>query len=69
MTTTQTTHNLYRAACITDKVWMTAIIAAFPRLRAGDVRYTPQAQGEPGSALRAAYDSWVAANKAWRDSL
>lgn len=42
-----------------------AIRAAFPRRRAGDVRYTTDAHGEPGTPLRAAYDAYVEARDRW----
>jgi hypothetical protein len=38
--------------------WMAQIKAAFPGKRAGDVRYQKEGEGEPGTALRAAYDAW-----------
>ena len=46
-----------------DEAWMRAIKAAFPRRRAGDVRYTPAAEGTPGSTLRKVYDARMAATK------
>lgn len=42
-----------------ENEWMALIRAAFPRKRAGDVRYTDEGKGEPGTALRAAYDAFV----------
>lgn len=60
----KTEHELYRAAVAADAAWSAAIKAAFPRERAGDVRYTAKAHGEPGSPLRAAYDARTAACKA-----
>lgn len=44
-----------------DDEWMEAIRAAFPGKRAGDVRYTDAANGEPGSELRRRYDAYVEA--------
>lgn len=67
--TTTTIHDLYRAACAADDAWMEAIRTAFPSLRAGDVRYTRQAHGEPDTDLRAAYDRYMSASLAWRESL
>lgn len=56
---------LYREACAADAAWMAEIKKAFPRLRAGDVRYTCKAHGEEGTALRAAYDNFRLALDAW----
>lgn len=47
-----------------DEAWMKEI-AKLPG-RPGDVRYTKAARGEPGTALRAAHDEFVAAGDAWR---
>ncbi|WP_298623872.1 hypothetical protein, partial [uncultured Zoogloea sp.] len=59
----------YDDALDTDARWMTEIKRAFPRERAGDVRYTERAHGEPGTALRRAYDAYVAARDALMDVL
>ena len=47
----------------TDDVWSAELQRLFGK-RAGDVRYTPHGKGEPGSALRVAYDAREAARKA-----
>jgi hypothetical protein len=54
----------YEIAIATDQAWMTEIRKAFPYQRAGDVRYTDKANGEPGTPLRAAYEAYVAARDA-----
>ena len=41
-----------------ENEWMKQIKAAFPRQRAGDVRYSKEAEGEPGTELRAAYEAF-----------
>lgn len=56
---------LYDNAIETDARWMVEIKRAFPTKRAGDVRYTVLAHGEPGSRLRAAYDAYVEARAMW----
>lgn len=54
----------YTAAVDADAAWMRAISAAFPTKRAGNVRYTEEGRGAPGTALREAYDAYVAATRA-----
>ena len=56
----------YDDALDADARWMTEIKRAFPSQRAGDVRYTALAHGEPGTALRRAYDDFKAAQEAWK---
>jgi hypothetical protein len=51
----------YELALATDVIWMGEIKRAFPRERAGDVRYTERAHGAAGSSLRAAYERYAAA--------
>lgn len=41
-----------------ESEWMAQIKAAFPHKRAGNVRYQKEGEGEPGTALRAAYEAW-----------
>ena len=55
----------YDDALDADARWMTEIKRAFPSQRAGDVRYTALAHGEPGTALRKACDEYKAAREAW----
>ena len=50
-----------RAAARADNLWQDELTKQFGN-RAGDVRYTTEAQGEEGSALRLLYDDWRAAN-------
>lgn len=46
-----------------DDLWMNEIQLAFPRERAGDVRYTRKAKGEPGSHLETAYKRVATASR------
>lgn len=65
-----TIHELYAAFGASDDAWMTELRRAFPGLKHyGDLRYTKAAEGEPGTALRAAYDAFRAAGHAWREAL
>jgi hypothetical protein len=52
------------AAQATDDAWSMELQRLFGK-RAGDVRYTPQGKGGPGTALRAAYEAREAARKAY----
>jgi hypothetical protein len=54
----------HKAALATDNAWSAELCKAFGK-RAGDVRYTVEGQGRPGSALRAAYEARKAAQIAW----
>jgi hypothetical protein len=58
--------DLYHAAVLADQVWHNAIVQAFPREWPGNVRYTKRGEGEPGTPLRAAFESWKLARDAWR---
>lgn len=59
--------DIWNAWVAADKAWLKAIEEAYPDQRAGDLRYTAIGEGKPGTALRAAYDAFHAAGKAWRD--
>ena len=48
-----------------DEVWMKEIKSTL-KGRPGDVRYTKAAEGEPGTALNAAYREFVEAREDWR---
>lgn len=50
-----------------DLAWDAEIRAAFPRGRSGDIRYTDQGKGAPGSLLRFAYDRRCAAASAYAE--
>ena len=52
-----------------DHRWMDEIKRAFPRQWAGDVRYTDDAHGEPGTPLRAAYDEYLRTRGVWESFL
>jgi hypothetical protein len=60
---------LYTTALETEREWMRAIAREFPGKRPGDVRYTAQGKGTPGSTLREAHDAHYVANKLWLDYL
>jgi len=49
---------------VADDAWSLELQKAFGK-RAGDVRYTPRGKGEPGTALRTAYDAREAARIAY----
>ena len=46
----KTENELYYAAVAADDAWSVAICNAFPRERAGDVRYMAKGKGDPGYA-------------------
>ncbi len=52
-----------------ENEWMQQIKAAFPRKRAGDVRYHKEAEGEPGTELRAAYEAFRRLGDEYRQSI
>jgi len=52
----------------TDDAWSAELQRQFGK-RAGDVRYTPQGRGEPGSELRRLHDAREAARKAYGDAI
>lgn len=51
-----------------ESEWMAQIKAAFPHRRAGNVRYQPEGEGEPGTALRAAYEAWKRVQDEYRNA-
>ena len=56
------------AAQVTDDAWSAELRRLFGK-RAGDVRYTPQGNGDAGSDLRRLYDAREAARKAYDDAI
>jgi hypothetical protein len=58
-------HELYYAAVHADHAWGVELRRIFGK-NAGDVRYTIQGEGTPGSTLRALYDARCVAEAAWR---
>ncbi len=61
-----TIHELYEAWVAADQAWSAAIELAFPKEWPGDVRYIQKGKGEPGTLLRAAYETRQAAEEAFR---
>jgi hypothetical protein len=55
---------LHRKALETDQAWSIELQRLFGK-RAGDVRYTKQGKGEPGTALHAIWQAREAADIAW----
>lgn len=51
-------------ALTADDAWSAELSRAF-KGAAGDIRYTKQGEGEPGTDLRRAYDAFKAARDAW----
>ena len=60
-----TVAQLFRRFDAADAAWMDAIRRSL-RGRAGDVRYTKAAHGEPGTPLRAAYEEFERTGDEWR---
>jgi hypothetical protein len=58
-------HSLYRAALLADAAWSEELYRLFGN-RAGDVRYTKQGAGAPGSKLRRLCNAKLAADRALR---
>jgi len=58
--------SVYRAAVQADEAWSAELHRLFGK-RAGDVRYTRQSEGEPGSELRRLYEDKLAADIALLD--
>jgi hypothetical protein len=52
----------------TDDAWSAELQRLFGK-RAGDVRYTKQGKGEPGTELRRLYDAREAARRAYGDAI
>lgn len=56
----------YYTALAADEAWSKELRRLFGK-RAGDVRYTKQGEGAPGSELRRLHDAKLAADRAlWR---
>ena len=56
---------LLSASSAADKAWMSEIAFIFGKPNAGLARFQGRAQGEPGTRLRALYDTYVAARDAY----
>ena len=50
-----------------EKAWIVQLVATFGK-DAYDMHYTSHAKGEPGTALRAAWDARKAASDAWTNA-
>lgn len=57
-------HDLYLKCLEAEAAWMREIEASLPG-RPGDVRYTPAAKGEPGTALAAAHERFMQIHAEW----
>lgn len=62
------TAELFKEWLAIDAAWSGELHRAFGK-RAGDVRYTKEGEGLPGTKLNDAYLAFVVAGKAWRDSV
>ena len=60
---------LHSAWVAADLAWQAQIETTFPRGDAGTLRYTNAGKGEPGTALRAAYDEFVKAGSAYHEAV
>ena len=56
---------LLQASTAADKAWMVEVAAVFGDRYAGMARFQDQANGQPGTRLRALYDAYVAARDAY----
>jgi hypothetical protein len=54
----------HREALATDNAWQAELVKAFGK-HAGDMRYQSPGKGDPGTALRAAYEARMAAQARW----
>lgn len=54
-------HLAYQSAVAADDAWSTELRRLFGG-RAGDIRYTKQGRGEPGTELRRLHDAKLAAD-------
>ena len=57
----------WQAFIAADDAWQVQLFATFGP-NAEDMRYTSHAKGEPGTALRAAWDARKAASDAWTNA-
>lgn len=57
----------YTAFSKADDAWQMELVATFGK-EAGDARFEPRGEGQPGTKLRAAYEARDAARKAWEVS-
>jgi hypothetical protein len=54
----------HKRALQTDNVWSAALAEMFGN-RAGDVRYTKEGEGKPGTVLRNLYEMRMLAQEMW----
>ena len=60
--------DLWQAFVEADKAWSDELRKQFGK-QAGDIRYKPEGEGQPGSLLRATYDKFAQTGKAWRAAI
>lgn len=60
-----TKHEAYNAALAADHRWSELLRRYFGK-RAGDVRYTKQGEGQPGSDLHEAWQAFRKSTEIWR---
>lgn len=58
----------HKAALASDDAWHVELVKRFGK-RASDARYRAEGKGEPGSALRAAYEARTRAQAVWHKEL
>lgn len=59
---------LYGVACYWDNLWQEELTRLYGK-NAGDVRYTEEGKGKPGSKLRKTYDIRTKAVQDWHASI
>jgi hypothetical protein len=60
-------HQMYREAVAADEAWSLEGQRIFGK-RWGDVRYTRQGEGDPGSMLHSRYQAFLWARVAWQEA-
>lgn len=58
----------HRAACVAEAAWEAEMARTYPGRDLQSIRYTPDAEGKPGSPLRAAYDAFIKASVQLREA-
>lgn len=56
---------IYQEACSADSAWTEEIRKAFPNAHPGDVRFTTEGKGAPGTTLHAAFIRARTSSEAW----